>query len=129
MTFSKEARIRVSLFIEKTKESILWDSAAKLKRQYYLSSLKEIASTYPETQLHIDKAFKIVEAPEDYDEKHQLIQDVQDSLLAFAKYKFPDIDFVGYIATVTMEKQETEAPEDLPEGFTRDPETNKIHPF
>ena len=124
-TFFDEAKTLISLFIKENRESIIW-FAAELKRQYHLSILKEIASTYPETQLHINKTCDIVdglpedcpdfvEAPEDYDEKHQLIQDVQDSLLAFAKYKFPDIDFVGYIATVTMEKQETE--------------TDKIHPF
>ena len=59
-TFFNEAKTLVSLFIEETRESTIW-FAAELKRQYHLSILKEIASTYPETQLHIDKACEIVE--------------------------------------------------------------------
>lgn len=92
MTFLKEAKTLISLLIEETRESIIWFTA-ELKRQYHLSILKEIAATYPETQLHIDKTRDIVDGlPEDCP------------------------DFV-------------EAPENLPEGFTRDPETDKIHPF
>ena len=64
-TFFNEAKTLVSLFIEETRESTIW-FAAELKRQYHLSILKEIASTYPETQIHIDKACEIVDGiPQD----------------------------------------------------------------
>ena len=64
-TFFNEAKTLISLFIEETRESASWFKA-EILRQYHLSILKEIASTYPETQLHIDKACKIVDGiPQD----------------------------------------------------------------
>ena len=138
MTFSNEAKTLISLFIKETRESIIW-FAAELKRQYHLSILKEIASTYPETQLHIDKTCDIVDG---------LPEDCPDFVEASDKFERTNIDSKNNFNFENEEEADVEAfkvkieqlsaarntllsekPEDLPEGFTRDPETGKIHPF
>jgi hypothetical protein len=59
MTFLTEAKQIISEFVSETRESLHW-AKTELLRQYHLSNLKEIALTYPETTLHINKAYEII---------------------------------------------------------------------
>jgi hypothetical protein len=62
--FWQETKEILSEFIYETKEYAAW-VAKEVKRQYHLSILKEIGETYPETQLYTDKAYSIIDAPND----------------------------------------------------------------
>lgn len=59
--FFSEAKTLLSLFIEETRESASWFKA-EIIRQYHLSILKEIASTYPTTQPYINTVYEIVDS-------------------------------------------------------------------
>lgn len=59
-TFFDEAKTLFSLFIEETRESASWFKA-ELLRQYHLSILREISSTYPTTKPYIDTVYEIVD--------------------------------------------------------------------
>lgn len=58
--FWQETKEILSEFIYETKEYAAW-VAKEVKRQYHLSILKEIALTYPETTLNVNKAYEIVD--------------------------------------------------------------------
>jgi hypothetical protein len=59
-TFWQETKEIISEFIYETKEYAAW-AKREIVRQYHLSILKEIALTYPETTLYINKAYEIID--------------------------------------------------------------------
>ena len=58
--FWQETKEILSEFIYETKGYAAW-VAKEVKRQYHLAILKEIALTYPETTLNVNKAYEIIE--------------------------------------------------------------------
>ena len=89
----------IKTFLETTGENLKW-VASEIQHQFFLSTLRDIEKKYP-------------------DEMKVEVEAFTEHLNAIFYGVYEDWTAPDFV----------ESPEDLPEGFTRDPETGKIHPF
>ena len=111
MTFLNEAKQIISEFIAETRESLDW-AATEIKRQYYISTLKDLTKDYPVTALKTNSLLYFLDH-ENYKLEEMQFGMVPDPLYdAIKAIKNPDRDCPDFVEPPDDSAFETEAEAD-----------------